>query len=346
MKNKAPIPLSLFLMIAVILATSAQAQTRSTGAIRQVTTPTTPAPRNPAPAYSPGTSGPEALSGCLVSTGDGMPTQYFCSGSAAGTSMSGKTNDVAASASKGFQSLCAPWLSGRIKVSPQVAQELSRSCFGEDVNLFKRTPSGSPNGNGPQGYANSSAPAVMPSNPLAPGAAVDSLANPTPQATDPETFRTSGSDAVSTSMDALINGSTAAAPSNAGRDSSPSDVQLSTADTVLEEIHTSAEQILEATDNLRNSGFWNATVNFLSTEVEQDLSSAIADIGGVFIDLGKGLLDPGTALGVKAIVDQANDPNKFPNAAERSQSCAIMPDTCPPSQANQPTQAAPQPKQP
>jgi hypothetical protein len=210
MKNKVSIPLSLLLMIAGTYAASAQAQTRSTGAIRlpQVTAQTTPAPRNPAPAYSPGTSSPAAPNGCWLQRGDGLPTQYICPGSASGTSTSGNTNNGAAPGSASSQSLCAEVLSGRLKVTGPLY------CFGEGANPQALTPTGPPNAHLPQGYANSLSPGVLPSNLSGPGVAVDSFAIPTPLATDPETFRASGSDAVASSMDALINGSTAATPSN------------------------------------------------------------------------------------------------------------------------------------
>jgi hypothetical protein len=339
MKNKVSIPLSLLLLIAGTYPASAQAQRRSTAPVRlpQVATQTTPAPRNPAPANSSGTSSPAAPNGCWLQRGDGLPAQYICPGSAAGTSTSGNAMNGTPSGSAGSQSLCAPWLSGRIKVSPQVAQELSRSCFGQGT----QTPSGSLNAGAPKGYTNSLVPGAPPAYSPQASAAANSTGDTATQAVDPEAFKATGSDAVATNMEALMNGSTAAPPSNPAGDSGPTDVQLSTADTILEEIHTSAEQIPEAIDNFRKSGFWNATVNFLSTEVEEDLSGAITDIGGVFIDLEKGLLDPGTAFGWKAIYDQANDPYKFPNAAERK-FCASAPDVCPPP----PVPPAPQPKQP
>lgn len=361
MKNKVSILLSLLLMIAGTYAPSAQAQTRSSGAIRppQVTTQTTPAPRNPAPAISSGTPKPSVPSGCRLQIGDGLPTQSICPGSAAGTSTSGNTNNGAAS---GGQTTCPGYVfagdgsgitvaqANAINAAADAARR-NGACRGNTSGALSHQPAGtltntnSPNPNGRQGYANSLAgSAPTPSSQAS--VAADSSGDTGPQAVDPEAFKAAGSDAVATNMDALINGSTAAAPSIPAGDSGPTDMQLSTADTILEEIHTSAEQIPEAIDNFRKSGFWNATVNFLSTEVEADLSGAITDIGGVFIDLEKGLLDPGTALGVKAIADQANDQNKFLNAAERSQMCAVMPDTCPPAKANQPATPAPQPKQP
>jgi hypothetical protein len=348
MKNKVSIPLSLLLMFAGTYAASAQAQTRSAAATRrpQVTPQTTPTPRNPAPANSSGTSSPAASNGCWLQRGDGLPTQYVCPGSAAGTSTSGNAMNGAASGSAGSQSLCASWLSGRIKVSQQVAQELSRSCFGQGGNSSAQTPSGSLSAGGLKGYTNSLAPGASPAYSPQAGAEAGSFGDTAPQAVDPEAFKAAGSDAVATNMEALMNGSTAASPSNPAGDSGPTDVQLSTADTILEEIHTSAEKIPEAIDNFRKSGFWNATVNFLSTEVEEDLSGAITDIGGVFIDLEKGLLDPGTALGVKAIADQANDPCKLTNAAERSQLSANGQDDCTPATSHQPAQGAPQPKRP
>lgn len=357
MKNKVSIPLSLLLTIAGTYAASAQAQTRSSGAIKppQVTTQTTPALRDPNWGIPSGTPKPSGPSGCFVSRGDGLPTQYICPGSAARTSTSDKTNNGAASGGTSSQSLCAPWLSGSIKVSPQVAQELSRSCFGLAANSSTQTPSGSPNVNAPKGYANSLASGTSSAySPQASGAA-DSFGDTTTQAVDPEAFKAAGSDAVTTSMDALVNGSTAAAPSNRAEDSGSSasemlrtaaEVAEESVDAIGGEIEASSQEIGKFIDNVKNSSVGKAVENFLSTEVEPDLSGALTDIGGVFIDLEKGLLDPGTALGVKAIIDQANDPNKFLNASERRQMCAIMPDTCPPSQANQPTQAAPQPKQP
>jgi hypothetical protein len=108
----------------------------------------------------------------------------------------------------------------------------------------------------------------------------------------------------------------------------PNDQQLSAADTALSLIETSAQQIGEGIANLKSSGPATALMNFLSTEVAPTFSSAVTDIGGVFISLEKGLLDPGVAVGVKAIADQANDPNKLLNANERNQMCAIFPEDC------------------
>jgi hypothetical protein len=223
MKNKVFIPLSLLLMIAGTYAASAQAQTRPTGTIKppQVTTQTTPAPRNPAPAYSPGTSSPAAPNGCALQIGDGLPTQYICPGSAAGTSMSGNTNTGAASGSAGSQSLCAPWLSGRIRVSPQVAQELSRSCFGQGVNSSTQTPSGSLSAGGPKGYTNSLAPGASPAYSPQAGGEAGSFGDTAPQAVDPEAFKAAGTDPVATSMDALLNASSADASTNQATPSSP-----------------------------------------------------------------------------------------------------------------------------
>lgn len=116
-------------------------------------------------------------------------------------------------------------------------------------------------------------------------------------------------------------------------DAGPSDQQLSITDTVLSLTETSAQQIGSGIDDLKNSGTVTAIENFLSTEVEPSLSGAITDIGGVVISLEKGLLDPGVALGVKGIVDQANDPNKLPNTNEGSQMCLVVPDSCQPAPA-------------
>jgi hypothetical protein len=132
--------------------------------------------------------------------------------------------------------------------------------------------------------------------------------------------------------DSSISPSPATAP--AGQpEAGPSDQQLSITDTVLSLTETSAQQIGSGTDDLKNSGTVTAVENFLSTEVEPSLSGAITDIGGVVISLEKGLLDPGVALGVKGIVDQANDPNKLLNTNEGSQMCLVVPDSCQPAPA-------------
>lgn len=165
MKNKTSILLSVLLVVGGAWAGSAQAQTRPIGAIRlpQITIRTTPAPRNPSPTNSAGTSSPEVPSGCLVTMGDGLPTQYICPGSAAGTSTSGIANNPATLGGASSESLCAPWLSGSIKVSPQMAQELSRSCFGEGATPQGLPPTGSPNAQLPWRYMNSVAAGFAPS---------------------------------------------------------------------------------------------------------------------------------------------------------------------------------------
>jgi hypothetical protein len=88
------------------------------------------------------------------------------------------------------------------------------------------------------------------------------------------------------------------------------------------------QSITSGIDELKNSGVGTSLYNFVTTEVEPSLSGTVTDIGGVAISIGKGLLDPGVALGVKAIVDQANDPNKLLNTNERNQMCAIFPEEC------------------
>jgi hypothetical protein len=111
-------------------------------------------------------------------------------------------------------------------------------------------------------------------------------------------------------------------------ESGPTDRQLSIADTVLSLADTSMQSITSGIDELKNSGVGTSLYNFVTTEVEPSLSGTVTDIGGVAISIGKGLLDPGVALGVKAIVDQANDPNKLLNTNERNQMCAIFPEEC------------------
>lgn len=158
MKNKVSIILSLILTIAGSWTASTQAQSRSTAAIRlpHVTTQTTPAPRNLAPAYSPETSSPAAPTGCLVMMGDGLPTRYVCPG-AAGTSTSGNANNTVTSGGASSESLCAEVLSGRLKVTGPL------SCFGEGGNPQALAPTGSPNAHLPLGYVNSIAPGFAPS---------------------------------------------------------------------------------------------------------------------------------------------------------------------------------------
>jgi hypothetical protein len=116
-------------------------------------------------------------------------------------------------------------------------------------------------------------------------------------------------------------------------ESGPTDQQLSFADTVLSLADTAMLKIASGVDDIKNSGVGTSLYNFVTTEVEPSLSSAVTDIGGVAISLEKGLLDPGVALGFKAIVDQANDPNKLLNTNERKQMCAIFPEECQPAPA-------------
>ena len=126
-----------------------------------------------------------------------------------------------ASGSAGSQSLCASWLSGRIKVSQQVAQELSRSCFGQGGNSSTQTPSGSLNVGAPKGYTNSLVPGASSAYSPQAGAAANSAGDTETQAVDPEAFKAAGTDAVASGMDALINASSADASTNQATPSSP-----------------------------------------------------------------------------------------------------------------------------
>jgi hypothetical protein len=154
-----------------------------------------------------------------------------------------------------------------------------------------------------------------------------SLAPAADQGSDPQSVA---------SVPGNVNSDSSASPASAAStalgnpDDGPSEEQENSLDTVMQLVETSAQQIASGIDDLKNSGPATAIENFLSTEVEPSLSGAITDIGGVVISLEKGLLDPGVALGVKGIVDQANDPNKLLNGPERSQMCAVLPDTCQP----------------
>ena len=98
-----------------------------------------------------------------------------------------------------------------------------------------------------------------------------------------------------------------------------SDQQLSAIDTVLAEIQAAA------------SAAGKSALDFITTTIEPTLSGALTDVGGVLVNLEKGLLDPGVAAGVKAIIDQGQNPN-IPtiNYNERKQLCALFPEDCAP----------------
>jgi RHS repeat-associated protein len=107
-----------------------------------------------------------------------------------------------------------------------------------------------------------------------------------------------------------------------------SDQALSAIDTVLAEIQAAAQAA------------GKSALDFITTTIEPTLSGAFTDVGGVLLNLEKGLLDPGVLAGVKALLDQSQNPeNPSLNYGTRRQLCELFPADCPAA----PKPAAPKP---
>jgi RHS repeat-associated protein len=113
---------------------------------------------------------------------------------------------------------------------------------------------------------------------------------------------------------------------------SPSDQQLVAIDTLLAEIQAAAQAAGNSVSGLIKTTIGPAAQSvsgFITTTIEPSLSGALTDFGSVFLNLEKGLLDPGVASGVVAIVQTVQNPN-VPANQERGQLCALFPEDCPP----------------